>query len=445
MKTIFNSLKGFSSVAIILIALGIIAVGSGIYFLTSPTQPTQPTQQITNVPEESLDNIYPIITPSVQEENQPTATPTITNPIESPTALDVSNLSLVYKLSKRERAGLPKGFSIVLYDPIQKTRQVIKESEIGQIDRIRKDISPDRYFYYTYYDDYSQSLIKSDLSGKTLDAIAIFITEQLAISQNRQKLAWCQRDGTLAIYDFSTEHIKNFKDDFVCLISMLNSAFSKDGSKFYYASGLYEVYGDYTDEEMEEMRRKAQVGLHSIDLLTGKSTYITSSLPILFWNDSAKINLQQKIAINLKDPSGDIIEVKKLNNTNFDYLTPEQLNQLPTIAKLQSPARNYAVYELSLDGRGILYDVRFDDGREELGYFDIASGKNYFPIPNINLNKNEYLASFIAINKDLIFYTIIKSDGGIESTKLYKTTVNGQNELVDSVIGGIGFIDIVKK
>ena len=155
MKTIFNSLKGFSSVAIILIALGIIAVGSGIYFLTSPTQPTQPTQQITNVPEESLDNIYPIITPSVQEENQPTATPTITNPIESPTALDVSNLSLVYKLSKRERAGLPKGFSIVLYDPIQKTRQVIKESEIGQIDRIRKDISPDRYFYYTYSVSYT--------------------------------------------------------------------------------------------------------------------------------------------------------------------------------------------------------------------------------------------------------------------------------------------------
>jgi len=84
-ETIFNSLSGFSSIAVILIALGVIAVGSGIYFLASPTQPTQPTQQITNAPEESAGNMYPIITPSVQEENQPITTPTITNPIDSPT------------------------------------------------------------------------------------------------------------------------------------------------------------------------------------------------------------------------------------------------------------------------------------------------------------------------------------------------------------------------
>ena len=441
MKTIFNILSGFSSVTAILIALGIIVVGSGIYFLNFSTQPAQPTQQITNAPEESAENRYPIVTPSVQEENQPIATPTIINPTDNPTPLDVSNLSLVYALSK------DKGFSIVLYDPIRKTKQTIKESEIGTIlhmSWISKDISPDKYFYYIFQDNYSQSLIKSDLSGKTLDAIAIFITQHpVAISQNRQKLAWCQRDDTLAIYDFSTKHIKNFKDDFVCTLSMLNSAFSKDGNKFYYTKGLYEVYGDYTDEEMEEMRREAQVGLHSIDLLTGKSNYITPSLPILFGNDSEKINLQRKIAINLKDPSGDTIEVKKLNNTNFDYLTPEQLNQLPTIAKLQSPAKNYAAYKLSLDGGGIFYEVRFNDGREELGYFDITSSKNYFPIPNINQDGN--LINFIAINKDLIFYTIIKSDGGIESTKLYKTTINGQNELIDSAIGNIILVDIVKK
>jgi len=438
MKTIFNSLKGFSSVAIILIALGIIAVGSGIYFLASPTQPTQPTQQITNAPEESAGNMYPIITPSVQEENQPITTPTITNPIDSPTTIDVSNLSLVYALSK------DKGFSIVLYNPIQKTKQIIKESEIGQIIKeIRKDISPDKYFYYIYYDDYSQSLIKSDLFGKTLDAIAVFIIDHpVVISQNRQKLAWCQRDGALAVYDFSTEHIKSFKDDFVCGLSALNSAFSKDGSKFYYTKGLYEVYGDYTDEEMEKMRREAQVGLHSIDLLTGQSTFITPSYPI-FWNESEKINLQQKIAINLKDPSGDTIEVKRLNNTNFDYLTPEQLNQLPTITKLQFPAERYTAYKLSLDGGGIFYGVRFNDGREGFGYFDIASGKNYFPIST--LNKDEYLLDSIAINKNLIFYAIAKNDGGIESSKLYKTTINGQNELIDSATESIILVDIVKK
>lgn len=429
-----NKSRSIVAVAIIVVVTALVIVGGYIAYSRYQSSPTPQNQQNNAI--NDSDN---------QQQN----------------VVSDAKFSLLYTLHENV-AGVAQRPSIVLYNPSQKSRQVIKKYEQGSLINSGKIEADNLYanenFYYILNDGTKISLVKSDLSGNvqntvTVDQNVLSYSQRVAVSPNGQKAAWCQGGKGLAVYDFVSKNNKTFANNVACALGSNSLAFSRDNSKIYYIKGFWELYGDYTKEEVEKLAREAKNGLHVIDLSTGEDKNITTASVVL-WN-SPSINLEQKIVI-APLPTGyeDTLEVKKLNDINFDYLTSEQISQLPTVTKLQLPNRRYQQFILSADGSGIFYLVspegELNTTGHEIGYFDIPSNKNFFPIPNIRKDGN--LSVFVAMNKDLLLYRddYIKVSNDTDwynktETRIYKTTVQGQNELVDTVVGFISLLDIVSQ
>lgn len=344
---------------------------------------------------------------------------------------------------------------ISLYNPETKITQIIKQfgsEDQADVQPLNLNVSSAHqsgHFYYILSNSTSSSsIIKSDMHGNVLGSVSVnpaarYSDQRPAISPSGEKIAWCDKNGEITVYEPATKTTKSFKNEASCIRGAGGLTFSRDERKLYYRKGFYELYGDYSEQQLEDLNREAKNGYHEIDLDTGLDRIFSPyyyKTPVVFW-DSPTINFDKKIIILPSDfDSATSTEVKRLADVGFDYLTFEQIQQLPTIAKLDLADRKFQEIVLSAQGDGLAYILRPEQGyglSHEIGFLSFESNKNYFPISNISVNKDneDYLRVVSVINKDSIFYSVFSriSKPGFPNpqsrTKFYKTTVDGQNEL----------------
>lgn len=360
---------------------------------------------------------------------------------------------------------------IVVYDPRNGSKKIIKEYggtpgiTIESLGGISSSFTSKkgREFLYILRDSTGvtdtgtpyTSIIKVDLDGNTQELVRFASERILAtlVSPSHQKLVYCNDGGSLTLNDLVTGEKKVF-DVEACRLTAYRLTFSRDETKLYYIRSFYELYGDYTEEEIKNLSRKAGNGLRSIDLGTGKDTLVIPYESLVgelfvFWSEP-HVNLDQKILV-VKANNNAFIEVKRLQNINFDYLAVEEINRLETVQKLEMPGRYFQADMLSVVGDGIFYLVspsgeRYTGGNE-MGFFEIAIGKNNFPLPFALKEPvprpppyapfRNLPSLFASLSKDASLYSVLieqdyESSVGQSEQRLYQLSADGQEKLIDT-------------
>jgi len=358
------------------------------------------------------------------------------------------SFSLAYLVSRMvdptSTSSFPEYDSQLLqYDPLTATKNTVTPIGGLSVAVISNDSRPLKggVYYYGKY-RHGETSLNQFKNGQEVSLDQQFRADGGAVffSEDATKGLWCSKGG-LKLFDLATRIEIPFKKNTSCGLGVYLSGLSRDGTTVYYSKGFYELYGDYTKEQLEVMSRKAQIGSHALSVTSGEDQWIATS-SILVWNNSA-INEKQSIVITpavFERTWPFIIEVKKIQ-TPFEFLAKEQFESLPTITTLQIPGRSFEQYELTADGAGIFYHLTPADGhndvRNEFGYFDIKTSTNYFPIPSIPTSDQLRIAA--ALSKDALYYTDTRSvpSGSAPTMTLYRTDSDGHNEVIDSAIGYI--------
>jgi hypothetical protein len=331
--------------------------------------------------------------------------------------------------------------SLTVVDPATREKQSVGSTNVNlDIDDlgIIGGTSPDAHeFYYVEKTNaYRNTIVKSNLDG-TATSSKLVIQQKLwafAVSPDGRYVAWCSGSQGLSVYDFTNDTTHTLPNPSPCDSKYAQLSFSRDDGRVYYT-------GD---------------GFRMFDLATGKDTQINPSETLntkyVLWDDPL-VNLAAHVMLSPKtDTAGNAsgYDVKRLSDISFDYLTPEQINALPTIATFT--VDNPLDIVLSSDGTGAFYSKQ-----EKLGYFDFPTQVNTFPIANVPVEGRP--RAIAAVNKDALFYTAQKELGNYKDTgddkygkyvhyadELHMTTVTGDDALLTSKTSGdIDFIGIVRQ
>lgn len=153
--------------------------------------------------------------------------------------------------------------------------------------------------------------------------------------------------------------------------------FSRDFRSLFYSEGPYEG-SDSAPEQTPNS--KNQYGFHHYDILTHQDVLLDpdpDNGPYVSW-DSPTIDLDHLLYFHKEAKS-----VKRITNANFNYLSLRTINALPEAGSFTLPDKYVVSGLVFADGHeGVLYSVSKTIGvtPSELGYYDLETNKNYFPI-----------------------------------------------------------------
>lgn len=313
--------------------------------------------------------------------------------------------------------------------------------------KVLNNLKGNTYFFYikNNADGKTSILFKADSNGKILDQTALPSGGMsVAISALGDKAAWCggANPPAVTIHDFSNNANTEISDQDICGLNVNKLTFSKDGSKLYYVRGFYELMGDYTAAQVKQLAEKGHNGVHVIEIATKKTALvfpIYDFSSIVFWNDPS-INYGSNFIVSSQSNA---LEIRKLTNANFDYLTPDDISKLPIADTLKIPNQYSLDWLVTEDGKGIFYNSTEHQGysSNNIGYYDIENKQNYFPLPDVQ-GFAPSVTLVAAIDKSHLYYL-----GGIQRAgqpaMLYQTDYQGNNLLVDRAAQQILKVSIV--
>ena len=358
--------------------------------------------------------------------------------------VEKAHFALVYVRAQVTDRSNPNSFvyksSLISYDPITKAKR-----EIEQVDKYIYSASAQSttatesgVLYYGSYLSGTTGLYRAvGNQAGLLDPGYFSDGGMVFLSADGTRGAWCSRPGGITVYDFVANKPIPLRTKISCGLGIYIQGLSRDGSVLYYSKGFYEMYGDFTPEEVRQLSLKAKNGDHALHIATGEDEWLKDDGAAFLW-DNANVNLKEHFVVtptvfNATWPA--VIEVRQLSGV-FDRMTKNEFALLPILATIQIPGRNFGEYQLTADGAGIFYhmttarpDGSGEDLRNEFGYYDISSKTNHFPISNIPNSDSRIVA---ALSSDALFYTGGTYVNGNTVYSLYRVDVNGNNEILES-------------
>jgi hypothetical protein len=348
---------------------------------------------------------------------------------------------------------------IMFYDLKENQKKVISEyKERGiSIELIQPSIFPKNEFFFVIKDlsgvtdkgNPVYNILKVKIADK-IETIELakfyediyFFLQPIIISPDKEKIAYCGEKG-LVVYNLISNEKKIFSEEVgrgVCDFTASNLTFSRDGKKIFYIRSFYELYGDFTEEEIKKMAKEAGNGLRVIDLEKGQDILLLPSWsnewsdPIFY--NSSQVDLKNKI---YWERDGNKFKIRKLEDTNFDYLLQKEIAKFPLIFQFEVKLPDNREIEktvFSEKGDGFFYIARGKPN--ELGFLEIESAKNYFPLPfalkEVVIQQEGFSPVyhwpeiFSAFSKETLFYFIESPE-----TRLYWISVGGKEELTKMI------------
>lgn len=312
------------------------------------------------------------------------------------------------------------------------------------------------------------------------ERLSLLIKKRLLIVRGRREKG---EEWRLIVYDFITKERKVFGPGPFCIEPGYGESnpeliFSRDSKKIFYINTVFihpaeeqcfiEQCTEKEIKEMEkrikEIKQKTGAGLRMLDLEQGQDILLLPfwtedwSLPIFYNNP--QINLKEKIFWQKKNELKPKIEIKKLQSADFDYLLQKQIDQLPTLLKVETENpddwSSGEMTHLSLSKKGdgffyITYPLGYS-GREnkEMGFLEIKTKKNYFPLPfsfkKIVVQKEGFgpqyywpLPTISAFSKEALFYFVQFAEYEPEElrakkTQLYRISIDDKEEMIEELI-----------
>ncbi len=404
--------KGFPALVAILIVLGVVVVG-GTYFLLH--------QRVSITPTPTLNKTLPSSIPTNTNIGKSTIAPSEpTEPNQVTSSVKAGEHFQIVYASQPEGdwvslgALKPKPTQLILYDSATGSQKVIKEYPSTYGVSVTRDVEDNLggathnfdkngNFYFLLTDNSQDpprvTLVKSDINGNTntlIDFQSSVLTEGyyggrgygLALDGDRNRAIWCPDSSHLKVFNIVTSKVSEVKNDYICELGFSSGPVisRKDENTIYYvvyfrfSEGFVDTMalrrsGGYNEEEIGKVvdMETNQLGLHKIDLNTGKDSIIATSTDVVFWNGS-EVNLNKKIILHfvVTDEHRWSVEVKKLQAVDFDYLTEKEVGALKQVGVIYDSFK----YSLSQDGKYVFHYNGIELGNK-INYFDVDNGNDY--------------------------------------------------------------------
>ncbi len=335
-----------------------------------------------------------------------------------------------YNLLTQEKHALAAYPSPTMPDPyVQSTFNLFR----------RSSDSGSYYFFKTQQQGSTRTMVKIGRGGVEREVrFALQPGTDIALSQDEMTMAWCN-EGVLHVRKFDTNTETTMPNETACSLGSVDFTFSRDGKKLYYRRGFYELFEEYTNEQVKQWARENHNGLHVIDLASRDDTIVTPEEQGILFRDDPFID-ERRGWVLVIPPARDRMIVKALPNQEFDYLLASDIQKLTTIQEIKMPNRIFQEVVLTADGRGIFFMVSPENdpnfSGQELGYVDMQSGVMTFPIA-VAVPEKKLIRPFAALDASHM-YVLISPSNYFEDRviDLNEIRPNGTLQLIDSITDG---------
>lgn len=267
--------------------------------------------------------------------------------------------------------------------------------------------------------------------------------DNLFISPSASRIVYCSADGEPMYLDIIPyiEQAVQSQSQLLCTDRRPSSGFwfSKDEDTVYYSVVPTNENGSSTNGGYQQTRE--------LNLITGQDTAL-SNPPGPFRNENygweQYFDDAHARMLDLWDGATDhLVTVRSIPSPDFDYISLDQARAWPVVAQFTDADLREAI--ITEDGRGVFY-VNQVSSTQDFGYFDIATGKNYFPLfsyPNADPSDTELIGAF---DQNNLLYTVQPSGSpGSQNAILYDGAISGQSSVVDNSWRGFDLLYFVAK